>query len=153
VTVSSNRATNNSLTKTVKPNSVVQWGNHAQHEDWRRLWKPGLFLMGQLIPKHAIDAYTVNLRRSNGSSWKDEPSPDEKARCLRDTFLHGTMAVETNIFSQAGEDGILPAIFNCLGHRDKYAGTCFEHWMDRSRGWRLCMCTLTYPFSRFFSAF
>jgi hypothetical protein len=79
------------------------------------------------VYEYSTDPYTVHLHRSNGSLWKNEPSSAVKSACLRETFIGGTASIEKNVFSQAGEDGILPAIFECLGHRDKCASfCCFE---------------------------
>lgn len=69
----------------------------------------------------AEDAHSVNLVRSDGSLWTEEPSADAKAECLREVLLHGTHRVEVDYFSQHGEDGILLAAFRCIGHRDKCA--------------------------------
>ena len=69
----------------------------------------------------AQDTHTVNLVRSDGALWLDEASAEAKAGCLRETFLHGTHLIELDYFSRHGEDGILAAVFRCIGHRDKCA--------------------------------
>jgi hypothetical protein len=53
--------------------------------------------------------------------WYPETAPQVKLECLRETFLNGTERVERKVYSQYGEDGIIEAIFRCIGHRDKCA--------------------------------
>jgi hypothetical protein len=53
-------------------------------------------------------------------------SPEEKRRCLRKAFVNGTTAVERKVYSQFGEDGIIEAVFNCIGPKDRCALHCFQ---------------------------
>jgi hypothetical protein len=55
--------------------------------------------------------------------WYPEPDPNVKLQCLRQLFLNGTERVERKVYSQYGEDGVIEAIFRCIGHRDK----CVSH--------------------------
>jgi hypothetical protein len=57
--------------------------------------------------------------------WQAEPRATEKRDCLRKSFLNGTAAMEEKIFTLAGQDGVVTAIFHCIGHRDKCA--CDRH--------------------------
>jgi hypothetical protein len=50
-----------------------------------------------------------------------EPSNEDKVKCLRRTFAKGTNTVHKTVYSQVGEDGVIEAAFNCIGHRDKCA--------------------------------
>ena len=61
----------------------------------------------------------ANLRAE--PQWVQERAIVDKRKCLRHTFVNGTVGVETSVFSQVGEDGIIDAIFKCIGHRDKCA--------------------------------
>lgn len=53
--------------------------------------------------------------------WVAQPAMADKMQCLRNTFRNGTAAVEFGMYSRAGEDGIIDAIFSCVGHHDKCA--------------------------------
>jgi hypothetical protein len=54
-------------------------------------------------------------------NWTDEPSARDKVRCLRKQFKHGARAVERIEYAMAGQDGVIDAVFQCIGNRDKCA--------------------------------
>ena len=73
--------------------------------------------------------------------WYPELEPESKLDCLRESFANGTARVEFSVYSQYGEDGIIEAIFRCIGHRDKCALASTSTLQD-SKGPRWGLATL-----------
>ena len=55
--------------------------------------------------------------------WVAEGTPEHKLECLNTTFSQGGLVHEKKVYSQTGEDGIIEAIFRCIGDRDKCVHT------------------------------
>jgi hypothetical protein len=68
----------------------------------------------------ALEAHHVEKLRSE-PVWWPEPEVDAKRSCLRNTFLNGTEGVGQKVYSQGSEDGVIDAMFRCIGHRNKCA--------------------------------
>ena len=58
---------------------------------------------------------------AHGRSWVSEGTADAKLACLRQTFGQGVEESEAQVWSRNNEDGIIDALFECLGTRDQCA--------------------------------
>lgn len=87
----------------------------ARADDWTLKQAERAKAAASLVEPVAEDLRIVSR------SWTDEPASERKAACLSHTLSAGTAAVERHEFAPAGMDGVIDAIWQCIGHRDKCA--------------------------------
>ena len=89
-----------------------------------RPWQSGDGLFGK---RKAADAHVQkwtaahSAQRMVSRNWTDEAPAAGKKACLHAQLSAGTASVERVEHVPSGADGIVDAVFQCIGHRDKCA--------------------------------